>query len=295
QFHPTGVYNLMTDGRVFLISEAVRGEGGVLKTIDGDPFMHRYDPRGCLAPRDVVARAIDREMKSSGKPYVYLDLTHLDPEWIKRRFPTIYKTCLDHGLDITKNPIPVAPAAHYLCGGIMVDTYGQTNIKRLFAAGEVAMTGVHGANRLASNSLLEAIVFSKRAAQMAGELEDFRFSPPQFHIGDEIPNYEQCFIRLKEIMSGNVGIVRNLDDLKKARGEILKMVRNIFGKNPSNPKAWEVKNMIITGFLITESALRRKESRGLHFLEDYPTEDKIFLKDTVIDSAQERHEIFSHR
>ncbi len=297
QFHPTGVYNMMIDGRVFLISEAVRGEGGILKTVDGEPFMLKYDPRGCLAPRDIVARAIEKEMVRSGRPFVYLDLTHLDPDWIRRRFPTIYKTCLDFGLDITRSPIPVAPAAHYLCGGIVVDIDGRTNIKRLYAAGEVAMTGVHGANRLASNSLLEAVVFAKRAAVDAGESGEVDFTPPPLKLSGDFPEKQtETYIQsLKDLMTRKAGIVRRLDELKEGKKRVREMLSEVIGVINRSPRLWQLKNMLTSAYLILHSALMRRESRGLHYLEDFPHKDDHYLKDTVVDPEPLYHEIVSHR
>ncbi|HIE05642.1 MAG TPA: L-aspartate oxidase [bacterium (Candidatus Stahlbacteria)] len=297
QFHPTGVYDMIIDGRVFLISEAVRGEGGILKRLDGNPFMLKYDPRGCLAPRDIVARAIHTEMLAANKPYVYLDISYLDSEWIKRRFPTIYDTCLKFNLDITKAPIPVAPAAHYLCGGILVDRSGKTNIKRLYASGEVAMTGVHGANRLASNSLLEAMVFTKEAALKATNEKNIKYTPETLRLQDDFPDDRVVVYsnKLKELMTEKAGIVRSIDSLNDAHKKLIPMLREVLEVKNQSPRFWELKNMLCTAILIVEAALRRKESRGLHYLIDFPEQNDNYCKDTVIATSELYHEIISHR
>ncbi len=279
QFHPTAVYNIKIDGRSFLISEAVRGEGGILKTRAGKAFMKNYHPLENLAPRDVVARACVTEMIKNNDPYVLLDVTHLKPDYIKNRFPTIYETCLRWGIDITREPIPVVPAAHYLCGGIKVNTWGETSIKRLFALGECACTGVHGANRLASNSLLEALVFATRAAKRVSQIKSLRLKKhpklkPSVSTG---PDFK---IQIKQLMSQFVNVIRTEAGLKKA-SEMLNEYKKYFEPGIHLKNA-ESRNMIDVAWLIVESCLIRKESRGLHYIMDYPEKDDDFLRDTVI-------------
>ncbi len=279
QFHPTAVYNIKIDGRSFLISEAVRGEGGILKTKSGKPFMKKYHPLGNLAPRDIVARACINEMKKNNDPYVLLDVTHLKPDFIKNRFPTIYETCYRWGIDITREPIPVVPAAHYLCGGIKVNTWGETNVNRLFALGECACTGVHGANRLASNSLLEALVFSARAAQRMSNIKSLKIKTvPPLKIASRIgPDFK---IQIKELMSRYVGVLRSEKELLKAREKLAEFYGHIEeGIHLLNA---ESRNMLEVARLIVECCLMRKESRGLHFIEEYPDKDDRYLRDTVI-------------
>lgn len=290
QFHPTSLFGSKIDGRAFLISEAVRGEGGILKTIDGKTFMEKYHPLGCLAPRDVVARAIDNELKRRKEEYVLLDLTHLNPEKIKTRFPKIYETCLKLGIDITKQPIPVVPAAHYICGGILINEYGETNIKNLLSAGEAACSGMHGANRLASNSLLESLVFAERAYLKSKELlkekkeiKDFDLKLEK--IGEKDKRIEELVKKLKRLMWDKVGIVRNNRDLSLALEELYQLKEEIYKilEKGVNVSSLEAKNMIICGLLITYSASLRKESRGLHYNIDHPQRDDInFKKDTIL-------------
>jgi L-aspartate oxidase len=290
QFHPTSLYGGEINGRAFLISEAVRGEGGILRTLDGKTFMEKYHPLGCLAPRDVVARAIDNELKKRKEEYVLLDLTHLNPERIKNRFPKIYETCLKFGIDITKQPIPVVPAAHYLCGGILINEHGETSIKNLLAAGEAACSGMHGANRLASNSLLESLVFAERAYLKSKELlkneRKFLDIPLKINkISENAEEVNELVKRLKKIMWEKVGIVRNDKDLSWAIKEIFDLKEEIYKilNKGINVFALEGKNMIICGLLIAYSAYQRKESRGLHYNIDHPERDDIhFKKDTVL-------------
>ena len=291
QFHPTTLYH--PDARSFLISEAVRGEGGVLRLKSGETFMENYHPMGCLAPRDVVARAIDSELKKSGDECVYLDVTHLGAEVIKEHFPNIYETCLSVGIDITTEWIPIVPAAHYACGGVRTDANGRTSIDNLYACGEVACTGVHGANRLASNSLLEAIVFARRAATDAekhigsityGKVEEY---PAEKHKEAVTPDLiAELILKLRSVMWQYVGIVRTNERLAKA----LEMIREVkvranelYESGRLSQALLELHNMALTAELITLSAQARLESRGLHYNRDYPhLDDERFKRDTIV-------------
>ncbi len=280
QFHPTSLYN-PKERPSFLITEAMRGFGGILKTINGTEFMQKYDPRLSLAPRDIVARAIDSEMKISGEEHVCLDCRHLDKKKLINHFPTIYAKCLSIGIDITKEMIPVVPAAHYMCGGIKIDEYGRSSIKNLYAAGECACTGLHGANRLASNSLLEAVVFSHRAAVDSIEKFqhlEFNNEVPDWNSEGTVLNEEMILItqtskELREIMSNYVGIVRSNLRLKRAmdRLEILyRETEELYERSILTEKICELRNMINVAYLIIKMASLRKESRGLHYSLDYP-------------------------
>jgi L-aspartate oxidase len=279
QFHPTSVYNIQIDGRAFLISEAVRGEGGILKTKSGKSFMDKYDPAGDLAPRDIVARACVSEMHATKSKHVLLDISHVNAGYLKKRFPTIYETCIKWGIDITREPIPVVPAAHYMCGGILVNTWAESSINRLFALGECSCTGVHGANRLASNSLLEALVFSTRASEKAKEIREIKPKttmrmPETTRTG---PDYR---LQIKEIMNQYVGVMRNVKGLEKAHRSISdfcsKFDDGILIRNA------ESRNIADIAMLIVESAIARLESRGLHYVREYPEKKKDFAKDTMI-------------
>ena len=280
QFHPTALFH-PGDRPCFLITEAMRGYGGVLRTLDGQEFMHKYDPRLSLAPRDIVARAIDKEMKLRGEDHVYLDVTHKDPEETKRHFPNIYQKCLSIGIDITKDYIPVAPAAHYLCGGICVDLNGQSSIRRLYALGECSCTGLHGGNRLASNSLIEAVVYADAAARHileTFERYDFNTDIPEWDDAGTISNEERILItqsmkEVNQIMEAYVGIVRSNTRLTRAwnRLDILyEETEALFKRSKASKELCELRNMINVGYLITRQAMERKESRGLHFTIDYP-------------------------
>ena len=283
QFHPTSLYN-PNERPSFLITEALRGYGAVLRNLKGEEFMYKYDKRGSLAPRDIVARSIDTEMKLSGSDYVYLDVTHKTAAETKEHFPMIYDKCLSIGVDITKDYIPVVPAAHYLCGGIAVDKKARTSLKHLYAAGECSCTGLHGANRLASNSLIEAIVYADAAAQDALQNVD------NIPLNEEVPmwndegtslNEEMVLITQSEkevgqIMSNYVGIVRSNLRLKRAfdRLEILyKETEDLFDRSVVTKNICELRNIINTAYLVIKMAMERKESRGLHYTIDYP--DKI--------------------
>lgn len=280
QFHPTGLYQ-PGQRPTYLITEAIRGYGAILRTKDGKEFMQKYDERGSLAPRDIVARAIDNEMKIRGHEYVYLDVTHKDPEETKMHFPNIYKKCLELGIDITKNMIPVSPIQHYLCGGILVDLNGRSSINHLYAAGECSCTGLHGANRLASNSLIEAIVYAdaavKDAVQMIGDIKFNEFIPNWNDDGTKLPEemvlITQSFREVEQIMNSYVGIVRSNLRLKRAmsRLEILyRETEDLFERSVVSREICELRNVISVAYLIIKHALRRKESRGLHYTIDYP-------------------------
>jgi L-aspartate oxidase len=294
QFHPTTLYN--SGSPSFLISEAVRGAGAVLRTKDGAEFMQRYDTRLALAPRDIVARAIDTELKRRGEDFVWLDLRHLPEAEIQQRFPHIYETCLKrYKLDITAEPVPVVPAAHYACGGVATDVDGRTTIDGLFAAGEVAMTGVHGANRLASNSLLEALVFSHRAAKASrARPTSGGTRAPEIMPWDDSGtfNAEEWILiahnrkELQQVMWDYVGIVRSDLRLERAlhRLDLLyREVETFYKKTTVTEPLIELRNLSLCAQLIIRSALMRKESRGLHHTTDYPErDDERFLADTVL-------------
>lgn len=280
QFHPTSLYNPGPRPQ-FLITEALRGYGAILKNSAGEKFMNRYDQRGSLAPRDIVARAIDNEMKTRGEDYVYLDCTHLDTAGLKEHFPNIFDHCMGIGIDITRDMIPVVPAAHYLCGGIKVDMNGRSSIHRLYAVGECSSTGLHGANRLASNSLMEAVVYAHRAAIDA--ISGFKSIPLEERVPDW--NYEgtshneemvlitQSYREVQSIMSNYVGIVRSDLRLQRAlaRLEIIyRETEDLYKKSYISARLCELRNMINVGYLIIKMASRRHESLGLHYSIDYP-------------------------
>lgn len=284
QFHPTALYH-PGDRPSFLITEAMRGYGAVLKDHEGKEFMHKYDSRLSLAPRDIVARAIDSEMKQSGTDHVYLDVTHKDPEETKKHFPNIYEKCLSLGIDITKEMIPVAPAAHYLCGGIEVDTNGESSIKRLYAIGECSCTGLHGGNRLASNSLIEAVVYAEAAATHAKEMidgYDFREDIPDWNDEGTVHPEEMVLITQSErevnnIMGYYVGIVRSDLRLDRAwnRLDILyEETEKLYRQSKPARELCELRNIINVAYLIMRQARDRKESRGLHYTLDYPPKGK---------------------
>ncbi len=280
QFHPTALYH-PGDRPSFLITEAMRGYGAVLRNKRGEEFMHKYDPRLSLAPRDIVARAIDSEMKLYGDDHVYLDVTHKDPEETKKHFPNIYAKCLSLGIDITKDYIPVAPAAHYLCGGIKVDGNGESSIRRLYAVGECSCTGLHGGNRLASNSLIEAVVYADAAAHHAMENlghYDLREDVPEWNDEgtrhpEEMVLITQSIKEVNQIMGTYVGIVRSNLRLDRAwnRLDILyEETEKLFKSSKATREICELRNIINVGYLIMRQAKERKESRGLHYTVDYP-------------------------
>ncbi|MDO8589060.1 MAG: L-aspartate oxidase [Armatimonadota bacterium] len=289
QFHPTSLYH--KDARSFLISEAVRGEGGLLRLKDGSTFMERYHEMGCLAPRDIVARAIDAELKRTGDDCVYLDITHLDPERVKTRFPNIFEKCLSVGIDMTKDWIPIVPAAHYSCGGVVTDVNGKTTIDRLYACGEVACTGVHGANRLASNSLLEALVFAHRAAAYCDSVRNMEAgtAPEEYPVAahtEPAPTHEvlESIERVQNVMWRYVGIVRTTERLHKALDEVRDISRRaeeLYARRRLSAELIELRNLAQVAELIVVSALERQESRGLHYNLDYPGPDDAWKHDTV--------------
>ena len=280
QFHPTAFFH-PGDRPSFLITEAMRGYGAVLRTMDGKEFMQKYDKRLSLAPRDIVARAIDNEMKLRGEDHVYLDVTHKDAEETKRHFPNIYEKCLSYGIDITRDYIPVAPAAHYLCGGIKVDLNGESSIHRLYAVGECSCTGLHGGNRLASNSLIEAVVYADAAAKHS------LANLPAYSYQEDVPDWNdegtihqeemvlttQSMREVNQIMSTYVGIVRSNLRLKRAWNRLDLLYREteeLFKCSKVSRTICELRNVINVAYLITKQAMERKESRGLHYNVDYP-------------------------
>jgi L-aspartate oxidase len=286
QFHPTALYERGVRGQAFLVTEAVRGDGGVLRNMEGEAFMEKYDERKDLAPRDIVARAIDSEMKKSGTEHVWLDCRHFGKEKFIEHFPNIFQKCLSLGIDITQHMIPVAPAAHYSCGGIKTDEWGHSSIKNLYACGECASTGLHGANRLASNSLLEGMVFAHRCFVDAAE----KISAISFH--PDIPDWNeagtsqpkemilitQSLKELQQVMSDYVGIVRNDIRLQRAsrRLDLLwEETEMLYESTTISQQLLELRNMITVGYLIVKGASFRKESRGLHYNTDYPGKGEL--------------------
>ena len=295
QFHPTCLYH--PEAKSFLISEALRGEGGILRAADGTPFMKDIHERADLAPRDIVARAIDHQMKTRGEQCVFLDMSHLSADMLPRRFPFIHARCLELGIDMRKDPIPVVPAAHYLCGGVQVDLHGRSTVPGLWAIGETSCTGVHGANRLASNSLLEGAVYGRAAANDVKDLDDSGKLPAS---RDDLPAWTTGFARplteavliteswneVRRVMISYVGIVRSNQRLDRARRRIEMLRSEVYQDywdTVLTGDLVELRNLVTVADLIVECALARRESRGLHFNVDYPsTDDRNWLRDTVI-------------
>jgi len=291
QFHPTCLFH--PQAKSFLVSEALRGEGGILRNGAGEAFMSRYDPRRELAPRDVVARSIDAEMKRRGDECAFLDMTHKPKGFLVEHFPHIYATCREFGIDMAVQPIPVVPAAHYQCGGVVTDLEGRTSLPRLFAIGEVACTGLHGANRLASNSLLEGLVFGRRAALAArATLADAGGAAeiPDWNAGDALAPEEGVVVthnwdEVRRVMWNYVGIVRTEKRLERARTRLRILraeIRDYYWQYKITADLVELRNLADLAMLIVESARRRKESRGLHYLLDHPQADEKWLRDTVL-------------
>jgi len=303
QFHPTTLYHPEADS--FLISEALRGFGAVLKDSRGIEFMDKYHPMKSLAPRDVVARAIDNEMKMSGDNCVYLDIRHINAKRVREHFPTIFARCQQYGINITKDLIPVVPAAHFSCGGIHVDTFGQSTITNLYACGETSCTGIHGANRLASNSLLEALVFSRRAADHAMKHKTSikniaKSNIPAWDDSGTLDNEEWVLLshnirEIQSVMWDYVGIVRSNLRLQRAMRRIRFLeneIENFYKRTKITPRLLELRNMVITARLIVVSALRRHESRGLHYTTDYPSQnDRTWKKNTSLVNKRQQHKL----
>jgi L-aspartate oxidase len=291
QFHPTCLYH--PQAKSFLITEAMRGEGALLRRMNGERFMDAYHPQAELAPRDIVARSIDFEMKQHGEDYVLLDITHRQPDFIKEHFPTIYERCLSFGYDITSTPIPVVPAAHYCCGGVCVDEHGLTTIENLYVAGECAHTGLHGANRLASNSLLEGLVFGYRAAQhsLKHRTAQPEMSLPHWNPGSATNSDEQVVIsqsweELRRFMWNYVGIVRTKKRLERAlhrNANILSEIKEYYWNFTITSDLIELRNLSVVADLVIRCALSRRESRGLHYNIDYPDQCVALVRDTVMD------------
>lgn len=288
QFHPTVLYH--PHAKSFLISEALRGEGGILRLADGSTFMERYHPQASLAPRDVVARAIDNELKKSGADSVFLDMTHLDADFVRHRFPTIASRCEQLGIDITKQSIPVVPAAHYMCGGISTDDCGQTTVRNLYAVGETACTGLHGACRLASNSLLEGVVFAARAANAVRRAEFVRpANVVPWSSGDATDSNDAIVVALnwdeiRRFMWSYLGIVRSSKRIERARRRIELLRQEIteyYWDFKVTADIVELRNLALVAHLVIESARRRKESRGLHYTLDYPDKG-VHAQDTLL-------------
>jgi len=293
QFHPTALYEPGMRGQAFLITEAVRGDGGILRNKEGEAFMEKYDPRKDLAPRDIVARAIDSEMKRTGTEHVWLDCRHFKKEKFTEHFPNIYEKCLSIGIDITKNMIPVAPAAHYSCGGIKTDEWGRSSVKNLYACGECSSTGLHGANRLASNSLLEAMVFAHRCfLESTSEMSEPAVSSLAADPDKVIPDWNargtskpkemilitQSLKELQQVMSDYVGIVRNDVRLQRAMRRIdllWEETEQLYQTTTLSLPLLELRNLISVGYLIVKGATFRKESRGLHYNTDYPGKSEL--------------------
>ncbi|HYG66832.1 MAG TPA: FAD-binding protein, partial [Anaeromyxobacteraceae bacterium] len=291
QFHPTCLFH--PQAKSFLISEALRGEGGILRNGAGEAFMSRYDARKELAPRDVVARSIDAEMKRRGDDCVFLDMTHLPKGFLLEHFPNIYQTCKEFGIDMAVQPIPVVPAAHYQCGGVVVDLEARTTIPRLYAIGEVSHTGLHGANRLASNSLLEALVFGRRGALAAAKeppLDVAAEAVPGWNPGDALAPEEGVVVahnwdEVRRLMWNYVGIVRTEKRLERARTRLRMLraeIKEYYWRYRVTPDLVELRNVADVAMLIVECARQRKESRGLHDLLEYPNTDARWARDTVL-------------
>ncbi|MFN9066557.1 MAG: L-aspartate oxidase, partial [Bdellovibrionales bacterium] len=303
QFHPTCLYH--REARNFLISEALRGEGGELINSQGVAFMKKQHPMGSLAPRDIVARLIDAEMKKTGAPCVYLDMTKLAPGFAESRFPAIHQKCLEYGIDMRKDPIPVVPAAHYLCGGVVTDLAGQTDIQNLWALGETACTGLHGANRLASNSLLECLAMAENCFQRLKNLKPTQSShliPPEWVHPDQKDDDEMIVIHhmwdeIRALMWNYVGIVRSNKRLSRAHHRLTNIMQEVteyYSNFRLHPDILELRNIAIVARLTVECALKRKESRGIHYSLDYPfeqgtEENTLFLppaRDTILLSSK---------